>query len=311
MTKAATELPQVMIYTDGACSPNPGPGGWGAIHIFDGRPAVEISGFGGETTNNRMELTAVVQALSTLKRSHRVTLYTDSQYVKNGITSWIKKWQKNNWQTADRKPVKNVDLWQTLLDESNRHEVSWKWIRGHTADKWNERADELAVSARKTGSKITADPQTEQRVEQGDRIHLYTGVTCKHSTGVGSWVVILEWRHHIKIMGQRVTGMTANQLYIKAVVEGLSGLTKQFPVEVHTYSGYLRDGAASWLAGWKKRNWRTREGTLISNREHWQELSDLLDKYDVIFTLDNRENPLCHMLEAKELAREYEQVVHV
>ncbi len=302
------ELPLVTIYSDGACSPNPGPGGWGAVLIYRHGSPVELSGYGGQTTNNRMELTAVVKALSSLDCSYKVTLFTDSQYVKNGITSWINSWQRKNWQTAGKKPVKNVDLWKALLTESGKHEVDWKWIRGHTSNKWNERADELAVAARLAGDGSAPAATIGKEEQQTDTIHLYTGVTCKHSTGVGSWSLILCWRHHVKIMGQKVTGMTANQLYIKAVIEGLSGLTKQFPVEVHTHSGYLRDGATTWLTGWKKRNWRTREGGAVSNKEQWQELSRLLDLHDVRFTLDERDNPPCHMLEAKELAREFEQV---
>lgn len=301
------DLPRLTVYTDGACSPNPGPGGWGAVYLGGDRDPVELSGYGGETTNNRMELTAVVSALSALDCSHAITLYTDSQYVKNGITSWINKWQKNNWQTADKKPVKNVDLWKALLAESRKHEISWKWVRGHTLDTYNERADELAVAARKKGAAPSPAAGVEKVVEREDTIHLYTGVTCRHSTAVGGWAIILRWHHHIKVIGGRKSGVTANQLYIHGVIEGLSGLTKQFPVEVHTHSGYLRDGAATWLAGWKKRNWLTREGKEVSNREQWQELSRLLDSHTVRFTLDDRDNPLCHMLEAKLLAKEFEQ----
>ncbi len=302
------DLPRVTVYTDGACSPNPGPGGWGAIYLGEDRDPVELSGYGGETTNNRMELTAVVSALAALDSAHDITLYTDSQYVKNGITSWINRWQKNNWQTADKKPVKNVDLWKALLAESSRHEINWKWVRGHTLDKYNERADELAVAARKKGAAPAPGGGAGQPSAGDDTIHLHTGVTCSHATAVGAWAVILRWHQHVKVLGGRQTGMTANQLYIKAVIAGLSGLTKQFPVEVHTHSGYLRDGASTWLAGWKKRNWLTREGREVSNREEWQKLSRLLDSHTVRFTLDDRDNPLCHTLEAKVLAKEFEQV---
>ena len=301
------DLPRVTVYTDGACSPNPGPGGWGALYIGEGHDPVELSGYGGETTNNRMELTAVVSVLSALHSPHAITLYTDSQYVKNGITAWITKWQKNNWQTADKKPVKNVDLWKALLAESSRHEISWKWVRGHTLDKYNERADELAVAARKKGAAPAPAVGTGPSAGDDDTIHLHTGVTCSHATAVGGWAVILRWHQHVKVIGGRQTGTTANQLYIKAVIEGLSGLTRQFPVEVHTHSGYLRDGAATWLAGWKKRNWQTREGREVSNKELWQELSRLLETHTVRFTLDDRDNPLCHTLEAKLLAKEFEQ----
>ena len=277
--------------------------------LFKNRTPQEMSGYGGETTNNRMELTAVVEALSALNRSYKVVLVTDSQYVKNGITTWITGWQKNNWQTADKKAVKNVDLWKQLLDQSARHKISWNWVRGHKADRWNNRADELAVAARKKTTQSEQKRAREPREDSENTIHLYTGVTCKHSTGEGAWCVIFCWRNHTKVIGQKVIGMTANQLYIKAISSALSGITKKYPVTVHSHSGYLVDGATSWLAGWKKRNWKTREGAEVSNKKQWQELASLLEAHTVRFILDDRENPLCHMLEAKEMAREYEQVV--
>ncbi|PID42765.1 MAG: ribonuclease HI [Proteobacteria bacterium] len=299
MTKNNNPLPAVTIYTDGACSPNPGPGGWGAVLLHENQDPIEINGFGGETTNNRMELTSVISALNTLDRPHRITLYTDSQYVKNGITSWINNWLQKNWLTTNRQPVKNVDLWKKLLEEIERHDIDWRWIKGHAANTWNERADELAVAARQQHR------LTEK--ENRDIIRLYTGVTCKHSTGIGAWSVILCWRNHVRVFGRRTDGMTANQLYIEAVITGLSTLTRQVPVAVYTHSGYLKDGATSWLPGWQKRNWLTREGTPVSNRELWQQLARLMKRYEITFHLGDREDPLCFMLEAKELAREYEQ----
>ena len=134
---------RVSIHTDGACSGNPGPGGWGAILEFDGRQR-ELSGGAPRTTNNRMELTAAIEALKALKRPCRVDLYTDSQYVRDGITGWIGKWKRNGWKTAAKKPVKNAELWQALDAEMARHDVEWHWVRGHAGHDLNERADELA-----------------------------------------------------------------------------------------------------------------------------------------------------------------------
>jgi len=133
----------VVIYTDGACKGNPGPGGWGAWLRW-GEHEKEL--FGGEplTTNNRMELTAVIEALTALKRQTTVAVYTDSEYVKNGITTWIHGWKTRGWRTADKKPVKNVELWQKLDALVAQHQVSWHWVRGHTGDPGNERADQLA-----------------------------------------------------------------------------------------------------------------------------------------------------------------------
>lgn len=143
MAEPATKKTDVIIYADGACRGNPGPGGWGAW-LKAGNAEREL--FGGEklTTNNRMELTAVIRALSALTRRCSVTVYTDSAYVKDGITSWIHGWKKRGWKTADNKPVKNAELW-TELDRLNAaHDVQWRWVKGHAGDPGNERADQLA-----------------------------------------------------------------------------------------------------------------------------------------------------------------------
>jgi len=134
---------RVTIYTDGACKGNPGPGGWGAVLMLGD---VEKEMFGGEspTTNNRMELTAVIKALGALKRACTVDLYTDSQYVRQGITAWIHNWKKNGWKTADRKPVKNADLWQALDAAQASHDIAWHWVKGHADNPGNLRADALA-----------------------------------------------------------------------------------------------------------------------------------------------------------------------
>lgn len=137
----------VEIWTDGGCKPNPGPGGWAAVLRY-GEHVKELSGAEPATTNNRMELTAAVQALSALKRPSRVVLHTDSQYVKDGITRWLHGWVRRGWKTANRDPVKNYDLWQALLAAQAPHQVQWEWVRGHAGDAMNERADALATAAR-------------------------------------------------------------------------------------------------------------------------------------------------------------------
>lgn len=133
----------VEIYTDGACSGNPGPGGWGALLLY-GEHEKEITGGEFETTNNRMELMAAIQALNLLKRPCKVILYTDSTYVKNGITEWIDGWKAKGWKTAAKKPVKNADLWQALDTAASRHNIDWRWVKGHAGNPENERADALA-----------------------------------------------------------------------------------------------------------------------------------------------------------------------
>jgi ribonuclease HI len=134
---------KVIIHTDGACSGNPGPGGWGAILAYNGTRK-ELSGGEAETTNNRMELTGAIIALESIKRPCKVEMHVDSAYVKDGITKWIHGWKRNGWKTADKKPVKNVELWQRLDKALAAHDISWHWVKGHAGHAENERADELA-----------------------------------------------------------------------------------------------------------------------------------------------------------------------
>jgi ribonuclease HI len=136
----------VEIFTDGACSGNPGPGGWGAI-LRSGTHEKEISGGERLTTNNRMELMAAIKGLETLKHKSAVTVYTDSRYVMDGLTQWLPRWKANGWKTADKKPVKNGDLWRALEEAAARHDVKWRWVRGHDGHAENERADALARAA--------------------------------------------------------------------------------------------------------------------------------------------------------------------
>jgi ribonuclease HI len=138
-----SEDKRISIWSDGACSGNPGPGGWGAVLAWDGH-VKELKGGAAETTNNRMELTAAIEALGALNRSATVDFYTDSQYLRGGVMGWIKGWKENGWKTSDRKPVKNVDLWQKLDALREGHDISWHWVRGHAGTDGNERADELA-----------------------------------------------------------------------------------------------------------------------------------------------------------------------
>ncbi len=134
---------KIEIYTDGACRGNPGPGGWGAL-LIAGHHRKTLHGGEHETTNNRMELTAAIEALNKLKRPSAVTLHTDSTYVMKGITEWLANWKKRNWKTAGKKPVKNQDLWQALDEATQRHEITWKWVKGHDGNAGNEEADRLA-----------------------------------------------------------------------------------------------------------------------------------------------------------------------
>ena len=141
-----SELPHVEMFTDGACKGNPGPGGWGAL-LRIGAKEKELSGAENPSTNNRMELMAAIKGLEALTRPCRVTLSTDSMYVKDGITKWVHNWRRNGWRTADRKPVKNAELWQALCAAVEPHQIEWKWVKGHAGHAENERVDQLACAA--------------------------------------------------------------------------------------------------------------------------------------------------------------------
>jgi ribonuclease HI len=145
LSPKVNELPAVEIFTDGACRGNPGPGGWAALIRSKGREK-ELSGGEPLTTNNRMELLAAIMALKALKRACRVELYTDSQYVRQGITRWIHNWRQNGWRTSDKKPVKNAELWQELVEVADKHQVDWHWVKGHSGHSENDRVDALACA---------------------------------------------------------------------------------------------------------------------------------------------------------------------
>ena len=299
----------ITIYTDGACSPNPGLGGWGAV-LLQGEAVVrELSGHEADSTNNRMELTAALRALESLDVPHRVTLVTDSTYLKNGITTWMHNWKRRGWLTAAREPVKNRDLWQALDREVGRHQVEWQWVRGHAFNRWNERADRLAVAARKqggaaghSGSDARSRPQPPECEE---RICIFLGITFSPATGWGSWAAVLRYRAHTRVIGGRMSGNSANAVHLAAAIQALRGLKKNIPVTLYTTSGYLRDGLTRWLDGWQRRNWLTSSGDPVSNRDLWQELAVLQQKYGVAVVVARRKNGYCHLQEAKELARAY------
>lgn len=163
---AKSEEP-VVIYTDGACSGNPGPGGWAAILSFRGHER-EIYGGEPHTTNNRMELLAAISALEALKRPVSVELHTDSQYLRNGITGWIDTWKANGWRTSQKKPVKNADLWQRLDEARQRHSITWRWVRGHAGDERNERADKLARKGLKEAAAALGRGPVPPEPDNGD-----------------------------------------------------------------------------------------------------------------------------------------------
>lgn len=289
-------LPRVTIYSDGSCSPNPGPGGWGVVILPEKGKQRELSGKVIETTNNRMELQASLEALRALPRASEVQLYTDSKYVRNGISKWIVNWQKNNWLTAEKEAVKNRDLWELLNQEIQRHEVQWHWIKGHANNQHNERADELAVSAR--GRPILP-------LFDNTAVHIFIGITWRQKLKIGSWAAVFRYQNHFKVIGGVVENSSANRIHIQSACDALSTLKKRLPINLYTSSSYLKDGAGNWLKGWERNGWKTRDAKIVSNKEEWQTLNLLMHEFAVSFYVVDKTMPPCHSQEAKELAGEW------
>jgi len=181
------------IYTDGGCDPNPGPGGWGAVLVWGDRHH-EITGGELRTTNNRMELTAAIEALRTLKRPCQIHIHTDSQYVRRGITQWVQAWKANDWRKRDGSPVQNADLWRALDELAARHEIDWRWLKGHAGDPLNERADRLATMARRQVVREAAgkNPEKPSPVAGSGTISVHCCGSSIGSPGPGGYAAVID-----------------------------------------------------------------------------------------------------------------------
>lgn len=294
MTEPVMEKQVVKIYTDGACQPNPGPGGWGAVLLYPGRKPVKLKGVEPETTNNRMELRAALEALQSLAEPSRVELFSDSKYLKKGITEWLAVWTKHGWRTQAATEVKNQDLWQDLAEALSRHEVRWRWVKGHAGDRWNETADQLARSGL----------QRPLPLDDDNAVHIFTAVSFKNGTGSGAWCAMLRYRSHVKILSGPEGNTSGNRLHIKAAIAGLSAIRKPCPIHLYTFSGYLKHGATTWLPNWLRQNWQTRDATPVRHRDLWSRLHRLLQQCPADWHVASKESPPCAMQEAKILARE-------
>jgi len=260
---------RVTIYTDGGADPNPGPGGWAVVLIHNATNTVkELYGGEEQTTNNRMELMAAIKALEALKQPCDVQFYTDSEYLRKGITEWLAKWQKSGWKKKAGGEIENLDLWQRLAPLTGAHAINWEWVKGHTGNKYNERADQLATEAMKAYR-----PQPPKDVQQIDA-EVYLGVSVKDGEGVWGALVRIEGEEEV-IVGQE-SSVTSNLMDIMAATEALTLLPERIRVNVYTYSDYLRNGSTQWIKAWRTRGWKTKEGDPVKNKEAWQALDEEL-----------------------------------
>jgi len=261
-----TEKPQVTIYSDGGASPNPGPGGWAALLIASNGYTKELSGAEMDTTNNRMELTAAVEALRALKQPSQVQFFTDSEYVRQGITDWIAKWVRQGWQRRGGE-VKNQDLWQALQAETQRHEINWQWVKGHAGNPNNERVDQMATAARQQMLGLTVKPIPTAQVEIAFQV--------KASKTGGGWAIRVAAQDAApEIITNRIAGenLTHNELELIALLDILQRATPDTALNIYCPSDYTCNGMSQWVHGWQRRGWITKEGAPVQHRKRWEAL---------------------------------------
>lgn len=289
------DLTPLTIYTDGGCDPNPGPGGWGAVLVF-GNQKRELCGAELQTTNNRMELTAAIEALRTLKRPCAIELYTDSQYLRRGMTEWVAIWQRRGWRTRGGKPVENQDLWQALVALASKHTVSWHWVRGHQGNTLNERADQLATRARRDlrqGKLPRKQAPTEPQPTPGlPQVDIFCHGSAIGNPGPGGYAAVVAPAGRDPITkGGGWPSTTNNIMELWAVIAGLRALKRPCRIRIHTRSKYVLDGATRWLAQWEENGWKTRKGQPVKNRPIWEELANVMGDHDIHWTHQRAQDP--------------------
>lgn len=261
-----------ILYTDGGASPNPGPGGWGVVVLDEHENKIdEYSGGAPESTNNRMELTAAIEALARQPEGVPVVLYTDSTYVRNGITKWIHGWIRKNWRRGPKgdQPVLNDDLWKRLHALTTEREIEWRWLKGHAGHEHNERADELATEAvRAHGGGVEAAAAVAEAVDADHEVFIKVRAVGRRA----SWLALLVADHEQQQIDGRVDG-TANRAELAAGLEVLQTLPRDRSVLIRS-GDYLAKGCRDWLPGWKSRGWQTAAGDPVKNDDLWR----LLDR---------------------------------
>lgn len=266
------------LYTDGGADPNPGPGGWGVVVIEDDSGTIrELSGADPKTTNNRMELTAAVRGLESLPVGSRVTVFTDSKYLQKGVTEWLAGWIARGWKRKTGE-LQNEDLWREMATVIRRHDLTWKWLKGHAGHKHNERADQLATLATRRGrstNDATADPEPPRTPAEAEVFLRVAG-----GPGGGVWAALVRHGLGERTLSGRAAG-SANALDVAGATAALESLPAGLTVDVWTGSDYLRNGAREWLPAWRRRGWTTASGEPVQNRTGWERLERELAKREV------------------------------
>jgi len=280
--------PHVIIYTDGGCKPNPGPGGWGVLLLWGIDYAKELSGAEPHTTNNRMELTAAIEALRALKRPCDVTLHTDSEYLQQGITSWLPDWIARGWRRKGNRPVENEDLWRALHAETQRHTISWRWVKGHAGDAHNERVDQLATQARErllqqidSPASAAFDPDYEIALR----------ISLPKNSSTGGWAARIAARDGDSqdTISGRLAASSSNRLWLLAALEALRHIPEGASVRVFAPDSYLVTGITRWVKGWRAHGWKTKSGSPVKNRDAWEALATEADQRIIRWVQEGKE----------------------
>ena len=272
--------PHIEIYTDGGCSPNPGPGGWAAILIHP-QKTLELSGGEENTTNNRMELTAAAKALEALRQPCDIDFYTDSEYLRRGITEWLKGWVANGWRRGkkpDAPPVANADLWRSIEAAIGAHKIEWHWVKGHAGNPNNERADQLASAAipRPTASANASATQ------------VYLRIAGAAPQGAYGWAAAIVRGGETTLRTGHSPSDTPNHFSLKAAIAVLEQLDPAETVQFFTNNSYLYDGITTWVNGWRKKGWTKPDRF----RETWQKLDQLNQSRQIEWVrFDNKATP--------------------
>ena len=285
---------KVVLYTDGSCAPtNPGPGGWAYLPVINGEPDELVRGSEAHSTNNRMELTAALEALKSREDGDTVELFTDSQYVKNGITGWIDTWRRKNWTRGRGKPVLNKDLWVELHAQNSRLRVEWNWVKAHAGNTFNEMVDEAAraaaiaagdpgeeaTSAAHDGRTLTSDiPLTEG----------YFIAAVNNGERRAAWAIVREFDGSTDIENGVEEGTSVNRALLTGVVVLMRSLDPNAPTRVTTDSEYLFKGITQWLDGWRNRGWRKSDSKPVANKDLWIEIEALRNRAPIEWQLDRR-----------------------
>ncbi len=283
---------QIQVFTDGGCKPNPGPGGWGAV-IRHGSHEWFLSGNDPDTTNNQMELQAAIAALTLLNGTFgrcAVVLYTDSEYLRQGITEWLDNWERNGWKTRGDEEVKNQALWRLLGQLSQQMEITWQWVKGHADHPHNERADQLATRAREVLPAAQVRPHEPRRPAE---VEIYVKASYHSGRQAGGWGVVLRKGETTRELSQQESNTSANALLIRAATVGLSALTRPCSVAIISDADYLIRGGSQWLENWLARDWVKRDGKPVANRADWEALRAALEPHHVTWQLGKvDEHPL-------------------